>query len=136
MWLRPPSYFAGGAGLVSTGCDWARLTRMLLGEGTLDGEQVLRRDIARRACSNLMPREVASDSGYGAGMRITLSPKPRSWQSPGPVGTASFGGASGCRWMVDPARGGIMIFMTQRMQGAVNLPLWNQLHGALDVDLG
>jgi CubicO group peptidase (beta-lactamase class C family) len=136
VWLRPPSYFAGGAGLVSTARDWSRLTGMLLGEGTFDGVRVLRKDIARLGCSNLLPKEVVLESGYGAGMRITLSPKAHSWQSPGPVGTLSFGGSSGCRWMADPVRRGTMVFMTQRMQGSVNLPLWNELHGALDTDLG
>jgi CubicO group peptidase (beta-lactamase class C family) len=104
VWLRPPSLVAGGAGLVSTARDFARFTGMLLGHGAFDGVRVLRDDIARLACSNLLPQEVASDFGFGAGMRITKSPKERSWQSPGPVGTLSFGGAAGCRWMVDPVR--------------------------------
>ena len=135
VWLRPPSFFAGGGGLVSTARDFARFTGMLLGQGTFDGVQVLRNDIARLACSNLLPQEVASDFGYGAGMRITKFPKERSWQSPGPVGTLSFGGAAGCRWMVDPVRRGMMVFMTQRMPGPANLSLWEELHAAVDTDL-
>jgi CubicO group peptidase (beta-lactamase class C family) len=129
--LRPSSLFAGGAGLVSTARDFARFTRMLLGGGTLDGVQVLRNDIARLACSNLLPREVAADFGYGAGMRITKVAKERSW----PAGTLSFGGAAGCRWIVDPVRRGMMVFMTQRMPGPANTALWNELDAALDADL-
>jgi CubicO group peptidase (beta-lactamase class C family) len=109
---------------------------MLLGQGTFDGVQVLRNDIARLACSNLLPQGVASDFGYGAGMRITKFPKARSWQSPGPAGPPSFGGAAGCRWMVDPVRRGMMVFMTQRMPGPANLSLWEELHAAVDADLG
>ena len=135
VWLRPPLLAAGGGGLVSTARDFARLTGMLLGRGTFDGAQILREDIARLACSDLLPKGVESDGGYGAGMRITKAPKPGSWQSPGTVGTLSFGGASGCRWMVDPVRRGIMVFMTQRMPGAANLPLWNDVHAAIDADL-
>lgn len=135
VFLQPPALVAGGAGLVSTARDFARFTGMLLGQGTFDGVQVLREDIARLACSNLLPHEVPSDFGYGAGMRITMSPKERSWQSPGPVGTLSFGGATGCRWMVDPVRRGMMVFMTQRMPGPANLSLWSELHGAVDADL-
>ena len=97
--------------------------------------QVLRNDIARLACSNLLPAQVVSDSGFGAGMRITRRPKKRSWQSPGPVGTLSFGGAAGCRWMVDPVHRGMMVFMTQRMPGPANLSLWEELHAAVDADL-
>jgi CubicO group peptidase (beta-lactamase class C family) len=135
VWLRPPSLVAGGGGLVSTARDFARFTGMLLGQGTFDGVQVLRNDIARLACSNLLPAPVVSDSGFGAGMRITKVPKQGSSQ-PGPVGTLSFGGAAGCRWMVDPVRRGTMVFMTQRMPGPANGPLWNELHRAVDGDLG
>ena len=135
VFLRPPALVAGGAGLVSTARDFARFTGMLLGQGTLDGAQVLRSDTAGLACSNLLPPEVSSDFGYGAGMRITKLSKPGSWQAPGPVGTLSFGGAAGCRWMVDPVRRGMMVFMTQRMPGPANLPLWSELHGAVDADL-
>jgi CubicO group peptidase (beta-lactamase class C family) len=133
VWLRPPTLAAGGAGLVSTARDFTRITALLLGQGTVDGRQVLRADTARLACSNLLPKEVVADSGYGAGMRITLSNKERSWRSPGSIGTLSFGGAMGCRWMVDPARRGMMVFMTQRMPA--DFSLWNQLHSAIDADL-
>ena len=133
VWLRPPSLAAGGAGLVSTARDFARFTGMLLGQGTFEGAQILREEIARLACSNLLPPEVISDFGFGAGMRITKSPKERSWQSAGPAGTLSFGGAAGCRWMVDPVRRGMIVFMTQRMP--VDLSLWNELHAAVDADL-
>jgi CubicO group peptidase (beta-lactamase class C family) len=133
VWLRPPSLAAGGAGLVSTARDFARFTAMLLGQGTLDGRQVLRAETARLACSNLLPEGVVSDAGYGAGMRITTSDKERSWRLPGPIGTLSFGGAAGCRWMVDPVRRGMMVFMTQLMP--VDLSLWTQLHTAVDADL-
>ena len=135
-WLRPPTLVSGGGGLVSTPHDFSRLTGMLLAQGAFDRAQVLRADIARLACSDLLPQELISDFGYGAGMRITKSPKRRSWQSPGPPGTLSFGGASGCRWMVDPVRHGTMVFMTQRMPGPANLSLWDELHAAVDADLG
>lgn len=134
VWLRPPMLAAGGAGLVSTAHDFARFTSMLLGQGTLDGIQVLRTETARLACSNLLPEGVVSDAGFGAGMRITTSDdKARSWRLPGPVGTLSFGGAAGCRWMVDPVRRGTMVFMTQRMP--VDFSLWDRLHAAVDTDL-
>jgi CubicO group peptidase (beta-lactamase class C family) len=135
VWLRPPTLVAGGGGLVSTARDFTRFVGMLLGQGTFDGAQVLRGDIARLACSNLMPHEVTTEAGFGAGMRITKVANKSAWQSPGPVGTLSFSGASGCRWMVDPVRGGTMVFMTQRMPGPANLPLWEELHAALDADL-
>jgi CubicO group peptidase (beta-lactamase class C family) len=134
VWLRLPALVAGGGGLVSTARDFSRFTGMLLGHGTFEGVQVLRADIARLACSDLLPKEVVSDAGFGAGMRITKVLKPGS--SSGPAGALSFGGATGCRWMVDPVRRGTMVFMTQRMPGPANVPLWNELHAAVDADLG
>lgn len=108
---------------------------MLLGQGTFDGMRILRKDIARLACSNLLPKEVPSEFGFGAGMRIAKTHRDASSQSPGPPGTLSCGGAAGCRWMVDPGRRGIMVFMTQRMPGPANRSLWNELHAAVDADL-
>jgi CubicO group peptidase (beta-lactamase class C family) len=134
-WLRPPTLVAGGGGLVSTARDFSRLPRMLLGRGTLEGAQVLREDVARLACSDLLPKAVVSEAGYGAGMRITKVSKPASSQAPGAAGTMSFGGAAGTRWMADPVRRGVMVFMTQRMPGPRNGPLWNELHAAIDADL-
>ena len=67
VWLRPPSLVAGGGGLVSTARDFARFTGMLLGRGTFDGVQVLREDIARLACSDLLPPEVALTPGLVPG---------------------------------------------------------------------
>jgi CubicO group peptidase (beta-lactamase class C family) len=135
VFLMPPSLVAGGGGLVSTARDFSRFTAMLLGQGTFDGMRILRNDIARLACSNLLPKEVHSEFGFGAGMRITKTHRDASSQSPGPPGTLSFGGAAGCRWMVDPVRRGIMVFMTQRMPGPANRSLWDDLHAAVDADL-
>jgi methyl acetate hydrolase len=39
---QEPEFFMGGGGLYSTGPDYLRFERMLLGRGTLDGAQVLR----------------------------------------------------------------------------------------------
>jgi len=33
-------------------------------------------------------------------------------------------------------RRGMMVFMTQRMPGPANLSLWEELHAAVDADLG
>lgn len=135
VFLRPPSLVAGGGGLVSTARDFARFAGMLLGQGTFKGVRILRKDIASLACSNLLPKEVVLEFGFGAGMRITKTHRDASSQSPGPTGNLSFGGAAGCRWMVDPVRRGTMVFMTQRMPGPANGSLWNELHAAVDADL-
>lgn len=131
-WLSPTSLAAGGAGLVSTARDFARFGAMLLGEGALDGVRVLRADTARLACSNLLPDAVAYDGGgFGAGMRVAL--KASDTRSPS-AGALSWGGAAGTLWMVEPARRGNLVFMSQHMPPET-YPLWSDLRAALDADL-
>lgn len=66
-WRQAPTLVSGGGGLVSTARDFSRLTGMLLGRGAFEGVQVLHPDIARLACSDLLPAEVISDSGTARG---------------------------------------------------------------------
>jgi CubicO group peptidase (beta-lactamase class C family) len=131
-WLKPPTLPAGGAGLVSTARDFARFGAMLLGQGTLDGARLLRSETVRLACSDLLPPGVVYEGGgYGAGMRVTLKGgDPRS----GSAGAVSWGGAAGTLWMVEPARGGNMVFMSQHMPPET-YPIWSDVREAVEADL-
>jgi CubicO group peptidase (beta-lactamase class C family) len=65
------------------------------------------------APSNVMPAEVAQNSGYGAGMRVALaSHGAKPFQS---AGTVSHGGAAGTLWFADPTHKRSLVFMTQTM---------------------
>jgi CubicO group peptidase (beta-lactamase class C family) len=131
-WLKPPVLPAGGAGLVSTCHDFARFGAMLLGHGTLDGVRILRRDTAQLACSNLLPAGVAYEGGgFGAGMRVTLEGGDLRGGSRGAV---SWGGAAGTLWMVEPARAGNIVFMSQHMPPET-YPIWSDVRGAVERDL-
>lgn len=51
---RDPAFESGGAGLVSTIDDYARFTRMLMNEGSLDGVQILRPKTVRYLTSGTL----------------------------------------------------------------------------------
>lgn len=122
---------AGGVGLVSTARDFARFGAMLLGHGTLDRVQVLRPDTVRVACSNLLPAGVAYQAGFGAAMEVTLSDKDRRY---GSVGTLNWAGSAGTLWVVDPARRGNLVFMSQHVPyGAY--PILSAVRAAVEADL-
>ncbi|MBA3641185.1 MAG: beta-lactamase family protein [Acidobacteria bacterium] len=131
-WSKPSTLPAGGAGLVSTARDFARFGAMLLGNGRLEGVQILRPDTVRLACSNLLPAGVAYDGGgFGAGMRVTLKGGDH---RAGSAGALSWGGAAGTLWMIEPARGGNMVFMSQHMPPET-YPIWFDVRGAIEADL-
>lgn len=131
-WLQPPTLPAGGAGLISTARDFARFSAMLLGNGTLDGVRVLQPETTRLACSNLLPAAVIYEGGgFGAGMRVALADGNPQFGSKGAV---SWGGAAGTLWMVEPARRGIIVFMSQHMPPET-YPIRSDLHTAVEADL-
>jgi CubicO group peptidase (beta-lactamase class C family) len=114
IWLSPPSFPYGGAGLVSSARDYDRFLHMLQNRGILDGKRVMKTETANLAMSNLLPQGVFFESvsgntggtqaavpmGFGAGGSVYLADKPG---GPG-KGTYGWGGAAGTVAWVDPAR--------------------------------
>ncbi|HEX8387600.1 MAG TPA: serine hydrolase domain-containing protein [Sphingomonas sp.] len=116
VYLDPPSFPYGGAGLVSSARDYDRFLAMLQNGGTLDGVRVMKPETVRLAMSNLLPPGVAfrgigggtggtqgagAEMGYGAGGSVYLASKPG---GPG-KGTYGWGGAAGTIAYVDPENG-------------------------------
>lgn len=110
VWLTPPSFPYGGAGLVMSARDYDRFLNMLQHRGTLDGVRVMQRETADLAMSNLLPEGVAFSGaagspgdtptamGFGAGGSVHLESQPG---GPG-KGTYGWGGAAGTIAFVDP----------------------------------
>ncbi|WP_298668796.1 serine hydrolase [uncultured Sphingomonas sp.] len=122
VYLQPPSFPYGGAGLVSSARDYDRFLHMLQDGGTLDGVQVMKPETAALAMSNLLPAGVifgglgdgtggnmSAKMGFGAGGSVYLE------DGPGGVpakGTYGWGGAAGTIAWVDPVkkiRGTVMV---------------------------
>lgn len=121
VFLQPPSFPYGGAGLTSSASDYDRFLHMLQDEGTLDGVRVMKPETVRLAMSNLLPPgvtfggigkgtggDMSAKMGFGAGGSVYLADMPG-----GPSkGTYGWGGAAGTIAFVDPGkrfRGTIMV---------------------------
>jgi CubicO group peptidase (beta-lactamase class C family) len=110
VWLQPPSFPYGGAGLVMSARDYDRFLHMLVTGGTLDGARILKPETVKLAMSDLLPATVdrstlahmTADSGvpmgFGAGGSVYLADKPG---GPG-KGTFGWGGAAGTIGWADP----------------------------------
>lgn len=123
VWLKPPSFPYGGAGLVMSARDYDRFLHMLADQGTLDGVRIMKPETVRLAMSNLLPAGVtfggvegstggtqsATPMGFGAGGSVYLADGPGGMPS---KGTYGWGGAAGTVAFVDPVkkvRGTIMV---------------------------
>jgi CubicO group peptidase (beta-lactamase class C family) len=122
VYLKPPSFPYGGAGLVMSARDYDRFLHMLQDGGTLDGKRVMKRDTVALAMSNLLPAGVEFGGvsgntggaqagprmGFGAGGSVYLEDKPGGASK----GTYGWGGAAGTVAWVDPVkrvRGTVMV---------------------------
>ncbi len=76
VFLDPPAWPAGGAGLVSSPRDYDRFLQMLAGGGVIEGRRVLPEAVVRLGTSDLFPETMAPDDpyarhfGFGAGGRV------------------------------------------------------------------
>lgn len=113
VYLSPPSFPYGGAGLVMSARDYDRFLHMLQNGGELDGVRIMKARTVALAMSNLLPAGVGypgavantggaagADQGFGAGGSVYLVDKPG-----GPSkGTYGWGGAAGTIAWVDPVK--------------------------------
>ncbi len=110
VFLQPPSFPYGGAGLVMSANDYDRFLQMLMFGGTLDGVRIMKPETVALAMSDLLPKGViypgavaatggtTSTQGFGAGGSVSLVDTPG---GPG-KGTYGWGGAAGTIAWVDP----------------------------------
>ena len=114
VFLQPPSFPYGGAGLVSSARDYDRFLHMIQDGGTLDGVRILKPETVALATSNLLPPGVfftgveaatgggtgGARMGFGAGGSVAIEDRPGGVSK----GTYGWGGAAGTIAWVDPAR--------------------------------
>jgi CubicO group peptidase (beta-lactamase class C family) len=111
--MRPPDMLSGGGGLVSTAGDYARLTRMLINGGELDGVRLLGPRTLRLMTSNQLPghadlerfgrplfAETTFDGvGFGLGFSVVEDPVAARYTSS--RGEFGWGGAASTAFWVD-----------------------------------
>ncbi|MDB5681554.1 MAG: serine hydrolase [Sphingomonas bacterium] len=121
VYLSPPSFPYGGAGLVMSANDYDRFLHMLQNYGTLDGVRVMKAETAKLAMSDLLPPGVMFGAlpggtggtmnlrmGFGAGGSVILADQGDSMGA----GTYGWGGAAGTIAFVNPVkkiRGTVMV---------------------------
>jgi len=96
VYLDPPAYPFGGAGLVTSPRDYDRFLRMLLNMGTLDGQRVMSAAAVQLGTSNLLPAGADTSelddhpAGFGAGGRVGLGAEAGTYGWSGAAGTVGF----------------------------------------------
>lgn len=124
-YLKPPTFFSGGAGLVSTAADYMQFCRMLLNGGELDGVRFLSPKTLSLMTQNHLPgkkelpeisRSLFSEAtyngvGFGLGFAVTVD-QPRTMIL-GSNGEFTWGGMASTLFWVDPVEQVTGIFLTQ-----------------------
>jgi CubicO group peptidase (beta-lactamase class C family) len=136
--LTPPTFLSGGGGLVSTAGDYHRFTRMLLGEGELEGARLLGPRTVRYMARNHLPGGVDLETigrplfaettydgvGFGLGLSVVLDPVAN--KVPASPGEVAWGGAASTAFWVDRAEDVTAVFLTQLLPSST-LPVRSQL---------
>ncbi len=108
---------SGGGGLTSTTHDYARFVQMILNEGTLDGQQILKPETVKLMMTNhIGDKRAMGGGGFGWGGAVKLSEP--SERAPAPVGTYDWFGIDGTWFWVDPVNDIGFVGMIQRRGGA------------------
>jgi hypothetical protein len=96
LYLDPPAFPFGGAGLVSSPRDYDRFLMMLAGAGAIGGTRVMSEAAVRLGTSNLLPAGAdlsgtwVAGAGFGAGGRIGLGADAGTYGWSGAAGTVGF----------------------------------------------
>lgn len=119
---RPIAF--GGAGLVATVADYQRFATLLLNQGALDGQRLLRADTVAEMTRNQLGSAALAGAplsrqglGFGLGVAVVMDPA----RAPGAVSKDSYfwGGAASTYFWVDPQRRISGVLMTQVFGGDV-----------------
>lgn len=120
---KPPTFFSGGGGIVSTAPDLLRFCQMLLNDGELDGARILRPETVRLMMTNSLPsdmhvagHEAGPAFGTGWGLGFAIRTNPDFSMIPGAVGSFNWQGSWGTFFSVDPAQKLILLMLMQRPQ--------------------
>ena len=137
-YLAPPTFYAGGGGLVSTASDYLKFCRMLLKGGQAGGERYLSRKTIALMTANHLPGGAdlttlsrsmfseATNAGIGFGLGFAVNLDPAKVLLPGSAGEYYWGGAASTAFWIDPAEDLIVIFMTQLLPSST-YPIRRQL---------
>ncbi len=125
-YLRLRGLDMGGGGAVSTGSDYLRFCRMMLGGGSLDGVRILSPKTVELFSQNFLPggktiidlnvnKGIFTNASWNMGMSLAcaVTTDTALRRLPGTVGSYSWGGAAGTLFWIDPREDLATVFMTQ-----------------------
>lgn len=128
-WLEPnfadKPMTMGGSGIVTTVDDYMRFTRMLLGEGELDGVRILRPATIRLMTTDQLDPRITPENrswlvgkgngGFGLGFFVRTGPPLTAEENRGSVGEFFWDGLPSMLFWVDPLQDMAVVFATQKV---------------------
>jgi len=123
QYLKPPTFFSGGGGMVSTTADYMRFCQMLLNGGALDGVRILspltvaimHRDQLPEGLAEPTPADglrLPPGTGFGLDFAVVTDPVEAEAIS---AGEHYWMGAAGTWFWIDPVEDLIFVGMIQQM---------------------
>jgi CubicO group peptidase (beta-lactamase class C family) len=123
-YLKPPKFFSGGGGLVSTARDYSRFCQTMLNLGVLEGTRLLqsetvlmmtRNQLPAEALPMAMPAGAPTDKGLGFGLGFAVRIAPDSKNAASPAGEYFWGGAASTGFSICPKNDTVVVALTQFM---------------------
>jgi CubicO group peptidase (beta-lactamase class C family) len=123
-YLKPPKFFSGGGGMVSTARDYTRFCQMVLNGGELEGARLLKKETVDLMTHNQLPPEALPMSmpgpgpsvtglGFGLGFAVHMAADPNNPSSV--VGEYFWGGAASTGFTICPRNETVTVALTQYM---------------------
>jgi CubicO group peptidase (beta-lactamase class C family) len=122
----PPKVASGAGGLVSTGDDYLKFGRMLLGQGRLGDVRILSRKTVELMTTDFLTPEQRKMpffgdmefwKGQGYGLGVSVTDKIAQRREPASPGQYGWNGAFGTMWLNDPTEDMTAIMMIQTAFG-------------------
>jgi CubicO group peptidase (beta-lactamase class C family) len=132
----------GGAGIVGSIDDYMRFSRMLLGEGELDGVRILQPATVRlMATDHLDPRIGPAErswlvgkgsGGFGLDFFVRTDPPQTAEENRGAVGEFFWDGRASTLFWIDPLNDMAVVFLTQKVEfdGTLHHDIRDAVYGA------
>jgi len=138
--LSPPEYVAGSGGLVSTANDYLLFMQMLINQGELNGERLIKAETLSLMARNHLNGDMddmgagdfggASWKGIGFGLGFNVVDNPAVAGFAGPAGEYGWTGAAGTMFFVNPELKTGALLLTQYMPSEA-YPLRSQFRKAV-----
>ena len=120
-YLKVPSLYSGGGGLVSTASDYMQFCQMLLNKGELHGNRLLKSTTVEAMTRNQLPDSAypigVGDrrAGVGFGLGFSVVVEKTDYTHLSPIGEYGWGGAASTHFWISPKHELAVVALTQHM---------------------